>query len=291
MKQILKDILNRPFPPFLKKKAGKRYFSLMLADFAIIIYILQPFGIDKWNQFDKWVVIAGYIAVNAGLYVGIHNALSRLYPRMYNGEDWTVGKEGLVLLLFLPFSTVASCLYLETTVKTFDTTLNLILQLQFYNLKVALPFMAVFGLFISYVLKSPPAVETAVLLLSPGSRNNAPKQAQQVYQDEKIAYYIESKHNDSNFHYLIKGEHIITHKRQTLKKFEQLTSNRKNLIRCHNSFIVNIDKVQSWQIVDHKFYLQLKDISFEVPVSNKYRKNIEQIINQQSIPHRKERAN
>jgi DNA-binding LytR/AlgR family response regulator len=67
--------------------------------------------------------------------------------------------------------------------------------------------------------------------------------------------------------------------RATMKNIESELSKDKNIVRCHKSFFVNIDKITTTSGNARALYLHLNELDFPIPVSRGFSNNMLLLLN------------
>ncbi|MFA5046644.1 MAG: helix-turn-helix domain-containing protein [Paludibacter sp.] len=141
--------LNRPFTLFLSYRKGRIYFIWMIFIEMVLANVLQPFGLINNHEFHKPLLVSVYILVFFGTYAGLYLILSYFFPQYYKRETWTVKKELLVLLLFIPLVVCTTYLYAFFFVSGFKPGLSSFIEYQFYNSVMSGISIPVFALFVN----------------------------------------------------------------------------------------------------------------------------------------------
>lgn len=163
MQKQICNYLNRPFPLFLAHRKGRIYFILMTFILAVLVNVLQPFGLINCHEFHKGLVLTDYIMMFFGIYALLYVILSYFRRQHYEPDTWTLRKEFQVLLLFLPSTACISCLFANFTIPEFDLTLDTFLDLQLYNGMLCVVSIPTFGYFIRTQIKTTPIPSEAKL--------------------------------------------------------------------------------------------------------------------------------
>jgi DNA-binding LytR/AlgR family response regulator len=85
---------------------------------------------------------------------------------------------------------------------------------------------------------------------------------------------VEAEDNYVNIHYTNSDRYKKEMIRSTLKKMEEQLSENQQFVRCHKSFIVNLQKLQHVKGNAQGYKLKLEGLDFEIPVSRKLSKTI-----------------
>jgi len=120
----------------------------MISILVLLANILQPFGLIDNHEFHKPLLVSVYILVFFGTYAWLYLILSYFFPQYYQRETWTVKKELLVLLLFIPLAACSTYMYAFFFVSDFKPGLSSFIEYQFYNSVLSMVSIPLFVLFV-----------------------------------------------------------------------------------------------------------------------------------------------
>jgi magnesium-transporting ATPase (P-type) len=200
--------------------------------------------------------------------------------------NWTVTKEIFKLIFIVFVCAILSYFYNTLIVSKVEISFFNFLFMIFYAFSVAIPLCLI------YVL-------TRFIYLN----NENEKKAQQISQkleflNEKPSYEnLKNKINiqgkifeEENLLFLESTDNYCTiyHRknstiekvllRTTLKSVEEQISSKK-ILRCHRSYIVNLEKIESLKGNAQGYKLKIFDSNYIVPVSRKYLNLINEVFN------------
>jgi uncharacterized integral membrane protein len=279
-------ILKQPYP-FPHKSAGVCLRKSLIegAGVALFFVIFQPFGLNEWHHPHKLWVLIGFGAI-----VSICTAFNRLiipflFPKFFNEQKWVVWKEIADILFLLALITCANMVYSKFFFHYLPLTpLGFIVMFLIVALIGLIPIS--FGVMSNYIYQlkkynqtiiiqphetSNPEKKTAVLL-----KLTAENEKDIVEITATDLFFIESSDNYSTVFYK-KGNTLQKDLlRSSLTRLEgQIQST--GIVRCHRSYIVNLDKVEkvTGNAQGYKLHLQAFDLT--VPVARKYSEIVEQL--------------
>jgi DNA-binding LytR/AlgR family response regulator len=96
--------------------------------------------------------------------------------------------------------------------------------------------------------------------------------------------YIDSADNYATIHYMNKSKlsHYLI--RNTLKWMEENLTNDRSLVRCHRSYIVNLDKVKVLRKTKEGIFLEMDALNTpDIPVSKTYYEKVMQKFSKYSV--------
>ncbi|WP_192825202.1 LytTR family DNA-binding domain-containing protein [Rufibacter sp. LB8] len=224
-------------------------FGVIIA-FTLIVF--QPFGSYNWHDPSKNLILAGYGLVAAvSVFLNFY-ALRRLLPTLFVEARWTVAKE--IIWNLAHFGTAGFlCTAYGAAVKVMPFSLAQISYMTMIAFFMGLV-PAVLLVLINYVfmlqrykpLTPLPHKEPAPPLATPA------QDLLLTSENEKDALTLPA-HNllfieaDDNYCTVVYLEQGSVHKkllRTSLSRLESQTS-ALNIVRCHRSYLVNLDKVES----------------------------------------------
>lgn len=271
-------ILREPFPFYLSNDRQNTWLAIGLAAFTVVLLtVLLPM---EWFWFRKWLLIGGVIAVV--LYSHII-WLPRLFPAVFDPERWTVAKYiGFTIWQLFVIGIIASLL---VHAGGFHPELSLwenmyayfINQLTYGSITVILATFVQRDVMLRTSLRN--ALHANRELERIRQLNQTPAVAgksdtvtiqsdtsESVQVNPRDLIYIEAGDNYSTFYW--RNGDIVEKKmlRMNLKSIESQLKD-DNIIRCHRSYIVNINAITQVVGNTNGYKLSVRDTDFEVPVS------------------------
>lgn len=286
-------LLRQPYP--IPDSAGNEW--IVGAFVGGFLLLFQPFGIADWQTTDKMFKVLGFGAITAGIML-LFNEGTRLLPRYYAEERWTVGQEmGKVLTMILCIA-IANRLYMSllldlptqggwlTTigftflVGVFPTAgivmTNYIVQLRKYEQAAA-------HLVLHRPTVSSPGVDPQITSVVNGlvsepylaAQNQqlvliAENEKDTVALDRDDLLAIESSDNYCTVFYRKKGVLAKELMRSSLNRLENQLGSGVPFVRCHRSYVVNLDQVERVSGNAQGYKLHLLNGQLTVPVARKY---------------------
>ena len=293
----LLKLLRQPYP--IPESAGNEW--VVGAFVGGFLLLFQPFGIADWQTADKMFKVLGFGAITAGVML-LFNEGTRLLPRYFAEERWTVGREIAKILTLILFISVANRLYMSWLLglqiqggwlmaigMTFVVGIfpavgivmvNYIVQLRKYEQQAAhllLPKPSVSP----SLVDGPMDTGAKVPVLAPVSiaENQqltlvAENEKDTVALDREDLLAIESSDNYCTVFYRKKGILAKELMRSSLSRLENQLGNGdgngRPFVRCHRSFVVNLDQVERVSGNAQGYKLHLLNGQLTVPVARKY---------------------
>ncbi len=271
--------LKAPFPPNFSKKQSFITAVFVGLFVGFFLFLFKPFGIDELKT--KTSPVGMYIGFGVISFIGmlfVEIVIPRLFPGFFSESSYTVGKEimiGALTILVIALSNFSYVYFLN------PPTLSL------FSLSVMLWQTLLVGIFpltlitlvkytrllrsnqkVSSEIQIPPSstVNSELNSLNPIAFTNE-IDAQQV--DLSDLLYIEAVGNYVNV--VTRKEGVLNRNlyRKTLKSIDEEVKS-KYILRCHRSYIVNLERVIEVNGNAQGLKLTLQDGDEVIPVSRKY---------------------
>jgi LytTr DNA-binding domain len=278
-------ILSQPYP-YPQQTPFRRFLQCLLEGVFIagFLILFQPFGTAEWHDANKTLFLCGYgfITLLSGLIVRM--VLPYFFKTYFIEDNWTIGREILTVILLLALITTGNVLLsnfafgLSFTFWGFGSMFFLVLLLGFFPIS--------FGILINYIYKlkkysqpvviAPPSVQEVTRPLNQPIKLIAENEKDTFEVNVEDLFFIESSDNYSTIHFLKNNTLQKEVLRSSLSRLEaQIAS--PNIVRCHRSYIVNLDRVArvSGNAQGYKFHLQPTELI--VPVARKYSELVEKL--------------
>ena len=253
----------------------------------LFLYVFKPFGLHHFEDPDDIAIFIGYGLVSFVLLILIQFIVPSLLPNIFTEEKWKVYKEILYTLTIVSCIGIgnmmysAMCGFISVNAGTFlfseMTTLMVaifpvaisVLIKQNYLLRKNLKQSRAISEKLYRKTRMPVLAHTLVLLQSENPKDNISVESKDIYYVSAADNYVEVhlKQNDIVKQILL---------RSTLKNAHQSLKPFSNFYRCHRTYIVNLDKVQSVTGNSQGYKLILFDTEKQIPVSRILNKELTQ---------------
>ncbi len=285
------SVLRQPYtvldpPPVQIRSAG--VIGLFVGFFLLIF---QPFGLGEWQTEAKWLKILGFGFITFVL-TTIHFTLwATLFPRFFSEQRWTVGRSIWFILLNILLIAVGNFLYI-------GALLNL--PFEWVNLGWMVIVTLAVGVFpsagtvlLGYIRRLREYRDSAATLQprslptqnqplpipnatadSPPLTLLADNEKDTLTLSPTNLLFIESSDNYCTVYYLHNGKLQKPLLRSSLSRMETQLANHPRLVRCHRSFVVNLDKVERVTGNAQGYKLHLLNGELEVPVARRYNETL-----------------
>ncbi len=288
-------ILRQPYP--FGEKSNLRLLIQSIGEgtfIALFLILFQPLGVSEWHDPNKFWYLTCYGLITALCGLVLRLVIFKSFPKYYSEATWNVGKEILSILLLILMITVVNMFF-----SRFAFNLNISLKSFFWMLigvMIIGIFPATFGVMLNYIIQLKKYAQPIVLqhhtseidLNQQNHEDNSPIKEpirlKLIAENEKDSieltsdalYFIESSDNYSTIYYEKQGKLQKELLRSSLTRLEgQIAS--ENIVRCHRSFIVNLDKVEKVTGNAQGYKLHLVAPELLVPVARKYTEVVERL--------------
>ncbi len=272
--------MQSKIPPYMYQKSNVIQLILLTAVFALLfINIFQPFNSRNWypniSEF-KYFFFSSLIILTGMLVVVVSRLIMLRYTRNRELLVWQFALHVFGEVVFMSlFYTIFSRYFprigaerelLEIFVQSSKNTAWVLL----------LPYSILWLLFswreknrllekISKTESEPMSIRRN-LIAFPDEKGEL-----KISIDQENLLYVDSADNYATIHYLNKSKlsHYLI--RNSLKWIEENLTNETPLVRCHRSFIVNLDKVKVLRKTKDGIFLEMDALNTpDIPVSKTY---------------------
>lgn len=307
MQKRLQNYLQQPSPLFLQDRRGRIYFVLLIPTLALLLNVLQPFWLVNWHAQHKSLFLSGYSVLLSGTYTLIYLVYSHLHPAYFDPATWTIGKELRILSIYIPLTAIDSWIYALLYMEKLELSLYSFLNLQWCNAVLNLCIVLFFGLLVSTKLRPVEQTQERLQQEEQLPEVQLPEQLKQEEQLPEVQPPVSVEKADI---ITVKKDNVYVSKilfaecghnkvliisrygdhEQRLTKyismtaFEDLVVGYSYIKRCHMSYMVNVNQIESWNGTSEKMTLRLKDSSYTVPVSETYIPCFKVLMEQLQLP-------
>ncbi|MER3329926.1 MAG: LytTR family transcriptional regulator DNA-binding domain-containing protein, partial [Candidatus Kapaibacterium sp.] len=235
----------------------------------------QPFGLNTLES--KLVEICLiYGAITTAAIIILNIIIAPLFPKYFDEQSWNTGKEiiwTIVNILSIGFANAVYTSYLNDN----SLSLKYILLFEFYTFMVSvLPITFIIIYQESKYARKYNELSNDInnkLVAHTNTKTtikiDSQNQNEELVIDSSDLLFIKSADNYIEVHYLESGKVRNSLLRNTLKNVEEIITNNKNIIICHNSYLVNLHYVNNVSGNAQGYKLQLEFINIPIPVSRK----------------------
>lgn len=248
---------------------------------VLFLWIFKPFGISGFSPQSQFFLIIGSGLVCFTVLAFNHFVLPSIFLNTIRNEGWTVGRHILWLWWQLISVGLGNYLfavatgYLNTGASPFLFIMLVTFAIGFFPIAiiVLISHLALYKKRLSMAkqinqkLKKKDTGFKEPLCLISETKN------EKIECDADDFLYAESRDNYAYICYLENGERKGTMLRSTLKRLEEQVSPFW-ILRCHRSYIVNLQKVTSIEGNAQGYKLILGTIDMVIPISRSRHKNV-----------------
>ncbi len=290
------SVFRQPYAVLEPAPAQIRSAGVIGLFIGLFLLVFEPFGLGQWETEYKWLNVIGFGLITF-LFTGIHFTLwPALFPRYFAEQQWTVGRAVWFILLNILFIAIGNFLYLGFLLNLPFEWQNLIWMIV-VTLTVGL-FPATGTVLFGYIRRlrkyrdlaatlhlhpiSSPESTNGVLQTPPSVPASHSVQITLVADNERDTLalapddllFIESSDNYCTVYHLLNGKLQKPLLRSSLSRIESQLVHFPRLVRCHRSFIVNLDRVERVTGNAQGYKLHLLSGELEVPVARRYNETL-----------------
>ncbi len=285
--------MDKKVPFYLLEKKNTVRIILFTAFFALLfINLFQPFGSRNWypNISDfKYFFFSSLIILTGMLVVVVSRLFMGLYIRRHelNYLQYAI----LILSEILAMSLFFSLFFRYVPSGGKERDFMQLFQKSFVNTSLVLLLLySISILFFSWKEKN------RLLKAQEGDDSTIPTHKKSLigFQDEKgelkisimleNLVLIESADNYATIHYINKDKLNTFLIRNSLKWIEDNLTKDTSLVRCHRSYIINLDKVRVFKKTKNGIFMELEAPDTpDIPVSKTYYNKVMEKFSQYSI--------
>ncbi|NNE15325.1 MAG: LytTR family transcriptional regulator [Saprospiraceae bacterium] len=281
--------LQAPYPFYENSKQGLQICLGIGVFIAAFCVLFRPFGLDRLRISHQ----LGYGIVSFLVCCFFIVFLPMIFKRQLRNKGWKIYKEILWVLLITISLTIANYFYSGFAFdQGYSFDVNSFLLVLFYTSLVAIIPAITIILYKKLVVLKKVLKDTEVLdarlnsinseaLLESGSelihlksrlKNDDLKlSSQQFLVSASSGNYVE-------IYYCLNGQIEKKLLRNNISEIEKQLNDHERIMRCHRSFIVNLDQIEHIQGNLQGYQLQLHEFEKRIPVSRSYTKKIKNSI-------------
>lgn len=277
--KVLKAILNRPY--YFEEEEKYRWRMVFITTLFVFFFlaVFQPFRLSTY-PYNKLPIFLSYAAITLFGCALFSIGLPKIFPKWFNPERWTTGKEITYLLTMLLFIGLGNTIY-SVWMRFMGDFNQSLLYFEIYTFAVGL-FPILFIVFFAEK-RATQKHELLSTALMNQKQAIAPKikkidQIKIKASNDKVVlevapqdiYYLQS---EANYIEIIYKNGSVFEKsllRNTLSTMEQQFQEFDYLFRCHKSYLVNLDQVERISGNAQGLKIHFEGLDEIIPVSRKY---------------------
>ena len=292
-------LLSQPYPT--EESVSRRLIkTLAISGFiGLFLLVFQPFGLDDWQTPAKPIKLLGFGLVTSLVMIADSFLLPLLFPRYFSDEHWTIRREIIRTTLLIFIIAVCNRFYLGSL---FGNSSMIAGWVQMIGMTFVIGIFPTVGtILISYIVQlrrysqaaaelpdySDPATRREPVLrerVSAVRTSDAPEPTLTLIADNEkdtlrlrsdALLFIESSDNYCTVVHLKStptgtDQPVKSLLRSSLSRFETQLEGKSHIVRCHRSFVVNLDRVERVTGNAQGYKLHLFGGQFQVPVARRF---------------------
>jgi hypothetical protein len=284
---MMLDFLNKPYPFDHDLKTNIRGISGISLGMFLFILFFQPVELEGFDFNNRLLIIAGYGAITLIILAAARLLIPWIFPKSITLGNWYLKQE---IILNATIWILNSTAYAFYTRYVAHVSISMYLMFKIVILSIA-PVIALIIINERKFLR-----KYLMLITEQKSQNITSGNARIDHSSEEVEFYSESRSEkfrlkignliliqsaDNYIEIMYKENDGIqkTLVRNTLKNIEEQLRKYNSIIRCHRTFIVNINHVSKFIGNYQGYRLKLTDIDTEVPVSRQYLLKVKEALN------------
>lgn len=272
------DILRQPHPAHDVPWIYFRTIGIISICIFLIIWLLTPF--DAKVRYGQHITfVAGVYALGSFACMCINYIWVLVFPRLFSQENWTIGKE--ILIVLYQFATIALVIAVLSAHLVLASHSPISYPKAFFIVGVegVMPYLIAIFIKHIYLLRRHYQETQEINQLIHNKTDlvtdtREEKQHSLVGVPEKLLLndllYIESRGN--YLHLFIKRDEDIGEitYRDTIKQFMDMNAAYTTLFRCHRAFVVNVNHILEAEGNASGYRLTLHPSLPQIPVSRSH---------------------
>lgn len=271
---------HQPYP-FENSARHTWRISLLFGVFiGLFLWVFQPFGLSEWHTDAKSLKLLGFGLVSFGIMELGGRLWPALWPTFFREERWTVGREIGFLLWTLALISVGNWLYWQWI--TDDTYANLsLLKMVAYTLLIGV--FPVVGLVLYKYIRQLKKYSTSATEMTAHTHGQdlaesdtvltllADNEKDRLTLRSSALLYVESSDNYCTVVYRTDDGPLQKRLlRSSLTRIETQINRPHHIVRCHRSYVVNLDNVVRVTGNAQGYRLHVPGSDAAVPVARQY---------------------
>ena len=278
----MNEYLNKPFP-FLEKRSHRLLASVLFSGFIyVFLLIFQPFGISN-IQYYKPIYVAGFFGITFIVLLFSFLVAPIIFTNLFDFDKWTIKKNVIFIIIQFLIITILNWIYNSTIGYGITEQYSL-----FFFVFITVSVGIIPTLFMIYFIEKNLARKNKHIATNfnkniqyrTSTSENPKIKLLSQNKDETIIIEltqlicIKSEGNYLKVFFNLENEIKSKLIRNSIKNIEEHLIIFENIIRCHRSYIVNLDTVKKMSGNARNFNLHIENLGFTIPVSRSFPKSI-----------------
>lgn len=273
---------DRPVPRLLSEKEHWLYIMVVAFSLILSVSIQQPHELYMWHYPHKGKIIAGFGLIYIVVTCVFYKLLPILFKKTFSPDRWMIRREITALLIQFFSTGVVNWFYALWLISYYQPGIRSFFDMQWHTLEygifpivVLLLYKDVRNLYRNWMLAEK-TIEVLVCQQVEVQHHQPVELNKTVYDADKI-YLFKTDGNYLYFWVEKNGNSIKRCYQGTMKKLEDQLNGYPQFMRCHNSFMVNTDKLENAWGNSNGMHLKLKNFDTVIPVSSSHTKEFMEI--------------
>lgn len=278
----MQNPFNKPYPFNDDLKHNSKIIFFISAGVLVFLMLFQPFDIGLMPEREKYYLIIGF-GVITFLSLSIYLLfIPSLFPKKYLSSKWNVKKE-IFWNLWITFTILTGYFFYSKTLGMLKFDFNMVIKL---ILTAIIPMSALIIINQNRMFRSRAKLADEI---NKKLKDHKIKQEEIInfisdYQKDSLAIkvnlllFIRSANNYIEVFwkegYSVKNQMV----RCSMAYAEELLKEYKFIIKCHRSFIVNINYIDRFEGNLQGYKLYFEKIDFPIPVSKNFASKLQELI-------------
>ena len=273
---------NKPYPFNDNLKHNSIIVFFISAGVPLFLLLLQPFGFSLLPRQDKYFLIIGF-GVITFLALSLHLLIiPSLFPKTFTTSKWNVKKE-IFWNLWILFTILTGFFFYCEVLDVYKFNFNLVIKL---ILTAIIPITALIIINQNRMLRSRVKfsedinrkIQDHKLLQEKIVYFNSDYQKDSLAIKVNLLLFIRSANNYIEV-YWKEGDNVKNQMvRCSMAYAEDLLKEHKFIVKCHRSYIVNIDFIDRFEGNLQGYKLYFDKIDFPIPVSKSFASKLQELI-------------
>ncbi|MEM7108230.1 MAG: LytTR family transcriptional regulator DNA-binding domain-containing protein [Bacteroidota bacterium] len=278
MRSLVVHWLNKPYPRIESLKWQLILVIGIGVFVSIFLFIYQPYGASEIKE-NQYLFLAGFGLCVSLVLTFTYLVLPRIFPNFFAQDDWQIRKEVLFLLITFLIISLLNYAYNSTVGANIAPQHT---PLEFVGITVSIGIFPLIILIflVELYLNSKNATEASKLskIIKP---NSNPADSEFTIVPETIKskpltltvsqfIFAKSDNNYATFYFSAGGKVEKQLVRVGLKNVENQVNDYPFLVRCHNSYLINVRKVSEVKGNARSLYVYLEGYDTPIPISRNF---------------------
>jgi len=255
---------------------------------TLLLLVFQPFGLNNMPN-NKLLIISGYGVISFFIIALVNIGAFKVFKSFFDEQKWTTGRESLSILMMILLIGFANFIY---------TYMIGVANFNFSNLVRFEIYAFIIGLFPTFLLVfyserrlNKVYASSSVTLNQQINKFNEkagdemedtlveiPSNNTTLNLDSNDFLYAAAADNYCQIHHIKEGTVERSMIRISMKQLDAIWSKNQQITRCHKSYIVNLNHVESISGNAQGYKLHLEQSDQLIPVSRSKNKEIKLLL-------------